>query len=673
MSMGSYAAELLAAESSQWSDAKGGINSLLKDRRRMAWMSEAAYHFARVLDGSVRKHRVFPTYGSPLFLIDFDVIFEYLSVKGNASPRSLAVEAFFSTPDLRFAVPLGSFLELLGWLNWRHFHVFRNGEGIDDPEARDYSTDEAIQVLAQRLSVKYSSSLDTQEALQAVRSNVDDDIIQIDRLIHLLTHSKGVWGTFLEDDLYDLLPYVRSITRYDERGGSDELRQRKERRDQRDAMNLAITCFGVRSRQHEGVLLLTSTTDFVQLPDHFGIGNRQFEPFQDLMNGLLALNDEPVAQYFPVVTPFDVWIWQLMRRHYSSHHRGSPLIETRDAFHRLKVSLDQAMDEHLEGLQLSEARDRARNALSSISNLKADEASPIGPFLEFSLSEIAVSEGRRLFAVLQRAEVRSGEDHEKYLMLARLLQQLGTLIATEHKRMLRWSSSPLPKAEGSSMSLGTRFNISLGHSDLRDQACEQQGLSVVNGEIYAAADDRRLYVIRWPVICRVATFITAARRILRNRNLVINIEGKDQLPTFVRAGAASPLWESGFIVYTSQGALGTDLRVLFQSDRWEALRERLLAGALRTETRSPNQQETIPEILAIRVNSPLSDFIYDIVPPDQESTQYITYISNAPVIEDLISLMNRTSSRFVRESDLTKMLHNVISDSRETKCAAQLL
>ncbi len=647
------AAEELVASSTCWKVEDDAVHALFQNRARLAWVREGAYFFTRLLNTLVHKAEIFPTLGVPVVLLDFDVLREHISVKGNVSPRSLAVDMFFGSSELPFAIPLGCFLELLDWLNLAQLQRF--------PKSRSYDPDETLHLLAERLSLKYKRESSAADAQQAIRDSLDDDRVQIERLLALLRSQRfrGIWGHVTESDLNTILPFIRAtVVRYDERGILDEsARIRKERRDQRDAQNLSVV-FYARRRADEHPILVTNTKDLVELPMHFGPDRPNCDIFQRAIDKLLNLAGKPASQHFPVLSPFEVWIWHLMHYHADGATPHSRLRETREAFHALMDACDIVVDTSLRASEAHRAENIAGESIRRLAQLSIDPTSPVGPFLQFALSESALQQGRRFF-IMNRSEASDAVEGEQFLPLARLLQQLGAILKSETYKLIHCETSPLPPAGNHRATSGLCFALRLG-------SLGGEGVPILNGEIYETGRRPSLAVIRWPVICRMSTFLSAVRRILLRRLGRHHRVKTDQLPRFVRAGRESVLWRSGFVAYTSIGAWGTNLDLAFQPWHWDAIASRFREGSLYSLLEDPtvklfSKTNELPEILSIRVNSVVGDFVYDLIPADKEEFPHVTVLSHNPQTNDIIKLMGRTSSALVLEEGVTRMLDELFS------------
>src|SRR4051794_8787979 len=100
--------EAILAPSARWKDITQALTRLVSSRARLEWVREAAFHYNDMLNSLAHRHLVLQHSLKATFLVDFDVIFEYLSVHGAATNRSLAADVFFQTGSALYAIPLGA-------------------------------------------------------------------------------------------------------------------------------------------------------------------------------------------------------------------------------------------------------------------------------------------------------------------------------------------------------------------------------------------------------------------------------------------------------------------------------------------------------------------------------------------------------------------------------------
>jgi len=600
------------------------------------------------------------------YLVDFDVIRNYLEMKSLANVDTFTVDFLFLDSKTSFAIPIGAFEELLRYLSGLSKKSFRLNIALTD-----CNREEAIRLIGDALDIKDSKELKVEELSEEIAYSLGKSILVLTRLLGLLTNPRfeGVKSQYDETCYEAWLNAVEKSRRTaDPKPRSDV--------DRRDAMNLAVASRNLFPRkalksgawkdEHVCYLLVSQTRAVLQLiPDTEG---------EEIEN---------VTNYF------DVDIIVLRGIYPAVHPQDAMVVELLGGADNPTVALTRIQSRALDFRQLA---DHLQNQYVFAMTAPPEE-----------LKELYV-EAFGSFILQERKQIQEEIKKISEGLLTvenelRLVEETRATIESEDQAQLRQVGVD-PHSEDELRVKSLHFSRLLGEiiEALEVTPGAEYGLQVSNpqadvpfarfeigpvphasggietflwGELYPwretnlRAETYEYFALRWSIVCleedMIHSFVNAWE-------IVDEATDVAQPVPLVRIDNGHEYWKQGLIVQTSAGDYGMLLEIAACGGSWEWLSLRKLGPLVKEaagQNKAPDGRNTVPNIMCLRVNTACADVIYDVrVAPDMRR-RHLTVLSHYNISGQIADLYKKTGLLFCNQPKLAEVLDKCLKGFRQ--------
>jgi len=656
-------------------------DELLNDPDQLEWLLFVARHYTDLFDTLWSDCYRLAKFDQMVYLIDFDVLRNYLEVGAVGQFDSFVLNFLFNESSQRYALPAGAFLELLDYLtdtSRKTDHLLSSVESMDPTKLLHH--------LATHLGVSNVGELDNNEIFEQISRGIDQRSLALDRLYKILSHQRfiGVVSSYEQNDMYRLNKIITEVPRKKE--------GERTKVDLRDAMNLAIAINASREARDQKrkdtearvscFMLLSNTRIVYDLPQviSYAVDKHEEVLANELgeLHNMLGINFEtpsPLAgtpvirNFFPAMNPRQVVNAEQLGVYKNPNLTLLRSRALRDDFRKVSDYLEakvlttklgdvEGYDRRI-GQVLETERPKAERSLKNIAaqmlssksgglqQLEQGRATSIS--IDYALQE--QSQGKR---TLQN-EIRQ-KSTALLNLLGQVLLAMGEVQGFEYKVETDDANQYRPFDEIRVLQLPAPD----GHEPL---ACgEKYVQSTIN------ANRQEFYALRWPVVSTVGQFIKGIMKLVVLRLYRREKKVTNRI-TFSHITEESTLLKEGVIVYCNDIAFGCSLVPILGRRGWQQLRPYTLSQYLReaytgyakSHNLDPEAELTIQQY---RVNTFFGDFIFDVQPAEDESYRFLTVISDYNLGAQIASLYKTTGMLFVIASKLEKVLFEALSQYR---------
>ncbi len=282
---------------------------ILSNPEKSEWLLYVADNYEELLKSSLHACLKLKKYKEIVYLIDFDVLRDYLEGRVRGRFSNLNIESIFYRSKIKFAIPSGAALELLDYI--ADIALFANNISRRlDEFKRDLSRREFIDCIVNYIGLhdgdEEAESKNESESDTVVRilQNLDQRYVILTRLYRLLTHDRfiGIVSTHNTDDLEVFQDILVTIPR----GGREGPRTKV---DYRDALNLSVAIKSYRdSQQSEAYtspqyLLISRTSIVLELAKHIKKNIDNSNILLERLCVLLNTSQSQIDSVYPVIDP----------------------------------------------------------------------------------------------------------------------------------------------------------------------------------------------------------------------------------------------------------------------------------------------------------------------------------------------------------------------------------
>ena len=575
------------------------------------------------------------------YLVDFDVIRNYLEVKSLDTIDTFTVDFIFLDSASSFAIPVGAFEELLRYLA----SFSKSAVHLDKAIIEECDRIRATQMIADALGVGYGKTGD--ELIEEICVALDRSILALTRLLGLLTNPRfeGVKSQCSEECFHAWLDAIQKSRRARDPKPRSEV-------DRRDALNLAVASRNLIPKltlingkpQEESVcyLLVSQTRAVLQLVDDV----RATEEIEDVRR-FFDVDILVLRNVYPAVHPQDAMVVELLggatnptaaltriqsrtlafsqlANHLQNQYVWAVTTPERlyvDAFGAVVIQERREIQEELD--KISRDMLAVQNELRLVEEARATNESE------------AQARQRQLGLELQPED----ELRAKSLHFSRLLGEVAQALGTT------------PGADYCTQVQGPTETVPFGRFDIRpvtDVSCDIE--PVVWGELYPGRrsnGDRETYeyfAVHWPITCLEEDLI----RSLQNAWLLgCDDIDSGKLPSLIPIDDNHEYWKEGLVVSTSLGDYGMSLVTAACQGTWEWLELRRLGRLIslaNPKIKSVGGRKVVPSILRLRINTLFADVLYDVRVAADMRRRFLTVISKHNITKQLVELYENTGS-----------------------------
>jgi hypothetical protein len=234
---------------------------LLDNPQALETLRHVAHEYSRTIEDALSLGHLLVSYSSISYLLDFDVLHNYLEHRTANSADTLTTDFLIDRSRQSYALPIGAYLEFVEWL--------RKSTNVEFslPWSRaSADRDSALRELGSQLIGRHAEALSEADLLAEIGKRIDSKTVVLSRALAFLSSDRfqGIVVDHKQTDVDFIEPLLGEARA---QGPARSRRRPSSRRDRRDAMNLAIAMSGVRRNRQEtdagsrspGYLLVTHT------------------------------------------------------------------------------------------------------------------------------------------------------------------------------------------------------------------------------------------------------------------------------------------------------------------------------------------------------------------------------------------------------------------------------
>lgn len=644
------------------------LDELLQQEHAGDWLEYAADHYQKLLHTAFYDCKLLNCYSHVTYLIDFDVLKQYLTLRTIESSDTYFVDALFSRSSQPYALPIGAFYELLEWLAG-----LANVPATIAKLNRGLSASQALNTIAKVLTGRKTRPADKFDALQQVRGRLSEARIALQRLSRILEDDRfqGVVSQYDQADLEVVRKSVARCPRVADPSGST-----RSRKDERDSLNIAIAVKSMRTARTAmklrgvprvgGYVLVSQTILVLDLLQYLQNREPNVARVFEEWSGILGEPNRPAVRYYPVLRPRQVLSAEILGIY--SDPENAILRAHNWSTQFFQIAKELQLQTHLSELERSEVEyENIFNSLHTVETLQAARG-----FLNFIRQMLKRKEDRQVLHALemQRASAISiSLDHKE--ITGRDLDRKDEIAAESltFAKALRRVEQNIGGIKGFGYQIVTSEHPHLGVDafEVLQRPSTPMLLAPLTGEKYCDADSSSgysMYVVRWPVVCRATQFLCELD------SIVVRPRGrrprrKDRRPTSVwRAltelnDSNSGLLDEGFVAITSAGVYGCDLDVVLSSGGFGKIKLRNSKSFLR---RVAEPDHPPAEMRQLRICTLFGDFIFDVNVTDGEDCKFAAVYSHLDISKHVAWLYCATTDNGPLRESVRRSLSEVLSD-----------
>lgn len=637
------------------------IESFLEDKGKLELLHYMTRNYANIFDTAKNACERLVRHSSVCYLIDFDVLRNYLEMGSLAKLDSYAVEFIFLDSSVPYAIPAGAFHELQQYLAF----LTKRRRRIDpvaqfEPITSDYNQLQALRAVASLFSEEDVQELSIEDCGRVLSEEVEGYIVQLHRLISVLTSPrfKGVKVDYLYEHYKGWLSLLATKERFRRHHSKS-----REKVDRHDALNLAVSSVSLRPSEAWEALERTSPPEYFELVSQTGavlhlMSQAEDEAiFAEVADLNFNLNLLSMKYQMPVLHPRDAMYLELLGGIKDTVRARA----TAQVFERQFRDLQR----HLGGRHFAE-----------IANEPADlYAKAFGPFILAERNKTKELLGSTIHGLLEneqfsniehvraqseaievaRRRIAGGAESEsdrlrgKSVLFANLLSQVTKALGAVPGGNYAVCETP-PTRERPLLQFQINHEASGDHIG-----------TPLTGEVYGVFDEAgvfhpRYFSVRWNMVTLDEIILDALSQAWE-----ISSDGGASAvwPRLTEIDANSHYWSRGIIAHTSFGDYGMPLETLLAPDRWNVLSYSKLGEIVARDCQKRNIRDgttLIPDVEQIRVNTSFADILFDVVGgPDARGT-FMTLISHADISDQIVRLYCDTNEYVGTQEQLRDVL-----------------
>ena len=612
-------------------------DSILNDERQRRYFAALSDHYSSLLSEIERDVHFLSDLGNVTYLIDTDVIRNFVEISYSDDFLRRETERLFRNPNFRYALPFGAFQEIFEWL--RRLTPRGISLGQNPPFAHilgkgNVDASETIRRLARALNLPGTD--DPVSLIERLASTLERDKLHVERFIDLMTREnfEGIVHDFDLGDAVQLEAVIQRRPRVLKKGLREEPKAaQRSHKDYRDAVNLAITFKNYRTREglqgtpeREAVptyLLVTQTQVLLDLV------KRANERDDDSLHILSTLLDLPGAQVvegtYPVFSPRRAFtVEEFRREHGFGDHPLSELRTLRRDYEDLGGALR-----------------------GSPPKLRSDNVVLISTLIREKLDRLNMIYARDPF-------YRSLENEratEKSIQYLREKLKPGSIVVDKKATMLELEAQSFVKVLHESQALLEDLSMTsyIARHETDDTRTFESIIvysnnpteQILQGEMYlrAPADASlgyRSFSLRWQTNCTEKQFFEAIERVV-----VLSADRRPKHKSIVLREMFSfaDVKAGGIVVFTSLGVYGTAFVDVPVGLSLGEVSMRQLRKALLLACKGKNAD---PMLWAVRVCTPFGDFQLDL-DSNESGEREVFVISRYDIGQQIAHLCESTS------------------------------
>ncbi len=583
----------------------------------------------------------------PTYLLDFDVVLSYLQQRSSSSTETLAVDFLITSSRRPYALPLGAFQELTDWLGRISGLALR---ATDQTESKD--SDQVLARLQDELAGVHVRSGEEPVGPSLLSRIVSSAQVVMSRLESFLLSSRfqGLVGKYDPDGhrvFSELL--ANSYRPYSRRD------RKRSMLDKRDAYNLSIAASSFRMAlsgsgeiHSPSYILVTRTISILKLPTFLADAERS--SFLKQLAGQLNLAEttgsREIQRRFPVINPFRAAIIEMLGLYENAEAAGSRARQCREEC--------QAAQERLE--RLNWLRPRMGTGKSTTVSVAFDN------YVRINRKAITTS----IQTLMERL---SGKDAryrqlEKFRSTNRSIDSIRQTLTLASSTTVPMTPSVLRLFDGVMSRLNAtsgygydveRVPSHTGHRSWRFVVNQAQLGPIIAGETYTDVEGNAVAVVmRWPTDRDHIDFwdfldLSVLPHLGERQG------GGPLAVQMIDAGSTGGDVES-LVIVTSHGVFAAPLGYftnpahdppIFKKS-WRQVQEQI------QELSSAHDFE----FQQIRLNTEIADFVFDLVPPEDDFSRYASVISRRIDARLIVDFGSRTAAEGVFHDKLLETLQS---------------
>lgn len=615
------------------------FESLLDDRGKLELLHYMSRSYASLFDTAKNACERIVNQDAICYLIDFDVLCNYLEMGSLSKLETYAVEYLFLDSNVEFAIPVGAFQELRTHICYLGNKV-GSVEPFFEPIVSDCGQLEAARAIAKLFTKEDVRCLTIEECSHIFSEELEDYILQLHRLLDILTSPRflGVKGEYILEHFEGW----RDLLETKERRRREAWKSR-EKVDRYDALNLAVASTSLRSTESWELLQRPRPEYYFELISQTGavlhlMSHAESEAlFNDVAKHNFDLDVLSLKYRFPVLHPNDAMYLELLggldgtvgarttaqsyenrfrelQQHLGSRRFSSSVIESDETY---KLAFGQI---------IAQERQKTKELL---------ESTVYGLLQEEEFRRINLARVQSEVIEVARAKT-AGRPESANDRMRRKYVQFSQLLLRTTNELAKFSDTSYGIRESAPSTDKPIHKFEIFPSDFKKKISSQ-----IEGEIYGHFDNQSKFVpayfsVRWRVSALDEDLIDALQGAWKIELGTSNAIASN--PQLLPIDNASTFWTRGIIVHTSFGDYGMPLEVLTGSDNWNVLLYAKLGHIVARDCQKRNTRNgktIIAEIEQIRLNTSSADILVDVVGAAYDRGTFMTIISHANISENI--------------------------------------
>jgi hypothetical protein len=615
------------------------------------------------------------TYEDLTYLVDFDILREYLEVDSVQHFGSLILDSLFTESNKKYAIPAGAFNELFDYMK----KLARTNRSLGNVDSSDPTT--FVRQMAAFMGLEDARDAEIEDLGERTKERLSNTSIRLKKLYDIFNNPRflGVASDSDSEDVRALEAILHRMPRPPDVG--------RDKRDHRDAVNLAIAIKSVRGQEpgkKSGYILLTNTKIVQKLPTM--ILENVMNPSQRLkilnqLSDILGIRE--ADKRIPTLEGPDFSL------DFPAMHASSVInAEIQGVFENSTLIMEKAIklqnefqlvNNYLKTQATASRRAGAMANPTVMTEIRRDLTDELTQSLKAIADEMLSVRAKGQYRIEQRRATAVS------VAFARQQQKGGRItiqdkITEESTALLKTFGQVLAAIEGTS---GFRYVVDeepandsrpFGVFKILQEPAPDGHEPIAVGEKYLIDDSDfkpAFFTIRWPVASRPEQFLNAMRRLVLPLVRDKQADMRADKDVFVLKRVGDPgLRDEGVIVFANDRPFGCRLSGVLGSGRsnnWSNLNLKnitpLVKSILDEEAREQGHNNSLtPRLQQYRVNTKVGDFIFDIEPCEGESRRYFTIISHCDISRHIALLYSWTGLLYVFPDKLAKELSDLFGD-----------
>lgn len=648
----------------------GDLAQMLTDPSRIESLMMVTKYYRDFFDDFWFACYQLSTYKDITYLIDFDVLREYLEVDSVQHFGSLILDTLFSPEsDKMYAIPAGALNELLDYVRT----LSRTTGGISRLDFHK-PTDFGRQIAA-FMQIKDANKAEFEDLSERTMEVLTNTSVRLKRLHEILTNPRflGVVSSYEQDDvkrleaILDRMPRTRDTAR--------------SKKDHRDAINLAIAINSIRgqesTRKKSGYMLLTNTKIVQKLPrmilEHVE-NSDQRSALLDELGAILGLVEEDKRVSTPAGPDFSL--------DFPAMHPSLVInaelqgVFDNSALIMSKVEKLQNEYQKVNNFLRAQVTTGVKGASPSTSTMIPELSEEVAQSLKEIATEMLSVRARGAMRVEQRRATAVSVAYNRQEQKGKPVT-IHDELTQESTNLLKWFGKVLAAIEGAA---GFKYKIQeeaandsrpFGLFRVLQEPAPNGHEPLAAGEKYPLelSDSKpAFFTMRWPVVCRAERFLNAMRRLIIPMVRDEDASAQPAKRGFSLKRMGDPeLLNQGVIIFANDRAFGCRLDIIVKSNEWDKLNLRnispMVKKLLDEDSLSQGHHTSVtPRVQQYRVNTTFGDFMFDIESAEDESRRYLTIMSHYNMARQVALLYRYTGQLYIFPEKLANDLAPLLAD-----------